>query len=115
MKKILFTLIVLGSLVQADSYMAVIDVKASKGNGKPWDAKGGSPDILLKLNKEKVNFNKNCKNQYRCVVAFESTGNSWYVEVYDKDIAIDDVIGTGTCKLDEPCNIGQATVVIQKK
>ena len=115
MKKILTVLILWGSLVQADSYMAQINVEPSKGNGKAWDIGGGSPDILLKLNKEEVNFSKNCKNSYRCVMEFESTGDSWYVEVYDKDIKTDDIIGAGTCKVDEPCKIGQATVIIKKK
>ena len=115
MKKMLIGLLILGSLVQADMYMAVINVEPSKGNGKAWDIGGGSPDILLKLNKKEVNFSKSCKNEYRCVMEFDSTGSSWYVEVYDKDLKTDDIIGAGTCKLDESCKIGQATVIIQKK
>jgi len=45
MKKMLIGLLILGSLVQADMYMAVINVEPSKGNGKAWDIGGGSPDI----------------------------------------------------------------------
>jgi len=115
MKKMLIALIALGSLLQADMYMAVINVEPSKGNGKAWDVGGGAPDILLKLNREKISFSKKCKNEYRCVMEFDSSGDSWYVEVYDKDLKTNDIVGAGTCKLDEACSIGQATVKIQRK
>ena len=96
------------------SYIATISVKSKKIDGKSWDIRGGYPDILLKLNREKSYFDKSCKDKYKCIIQFESSDNSWYVEVYDKDLVSNDIIGNGTCKVNKTCEIGLAKVFIKE-
>jgi len=93
-------------------YIATVSVKSKKIDGKTWDIRGGYPDILLKVDRKKINFNKSCKNTYKCKIQFESNSNSWYIELYDKDLISSDIIGNGTCKINESCEIGLAKVFI---
>jgi hypothetical protein len=50
----------------------------------------------------------------KCIIQFESSDNSWYVEVYDKDLISSDIIGSGTCNINETCEIGLAKVLIKE-
>jgi len=72
-------------------YIATVSVKSKKIDGKTWDIRGGYPDILLKVDRKKINFNKSCKNTYKCKIQFESNDNSWYIELYDKDLISSDI------------------------
>ena len=35
---------------------------------------------MPKVDRKKINFNKSCKNTYKCKIQFESNDNSWYIE-----------------------------------
>jgi len=95
-------------------YIATINVKSKKRDGTTWDIRGGYPDILLKVNRKKIYFIKRCKDKYKCIIQFESSDNSWYIEVYDKDLILSDIIGRGTCKVNETCEIGLAKIFIKE-
>jgi len=93
-------------------YSVVIDVEAQKTNGKNWDIFGGSPDIKIVINGQSYFSPTKCKDRYRCSIEFSSTKNKWYIEVYDKDMKNDDLIGKGDCKVGKNCNLGLAKVKI---
>lgn len=111
----IYTLIHLSQVYSAEivtQYTIQIEVSATKSNGKSWDAAGGAPDIMFKL--ENRTYFKNCKNTYKCKMSFHSKNSNWYFEIYDKDVGFDDLIGKGECKrINRPCNLDQATVIIE--
>ena len=94
------------------AYTIEIDVKNSKSNGKPWDISGGSPDITITINGERLKFREKCRDKYRCSINFFSTSDEWYFEIYDKDIMSNDLIGKGDCSADSSCTLGLAKVKI---
>ena len=116
MKKMILLCMVLISMAQAKEirmYSVTIEVKATKNSGVPWDFAGGAPDLSLYVNG--VSFNdKNCKNKYRCTINFLSTSRySWFFEVIDKDLYVNDLVTKGRCSLNTQCNLGNATLLIR--
>ncbi len=103
MLKTLLVSALLAISVEATRYSVVIDVPNLKANGKNWDIGGGAPDILLKIDGSFQPMFENCKNTYRCVMEFESDSTEWYIEVYDKDKLLDDIIGRGNCSVGQTC------------
>ena len=67
---------------------------------------------LCLIDGEIVPFNKRCKNIYRCETSFVSKKLEWYIEIYDKDLKIPDLIGKGKCKSDSECKLGRAKIKI---
>ena len=100
--------------VNASSYSIVIDVQNLKANGKNWDPFGNAPDIFLKIDGVSITIFENCKNEYRCVMEFDSDVEEWYIEVYDKDKMASDIIGRGNCAAGETCEFGQVKMRITK-
>jgi len=122
MRKIIILLLALFFIVEAKEYSVniytvEIDVNSTKANGKAWDIAGGSPDILVYIDGEKMSFNPNCQNRYRCSMEFivKDNSNSWYFEIYDRDFANNDLIGKGDCSLGKNCNFGSVVVSIIDK
>ncbi len=117
MKKIFGILILFVCLpVKADithEYIMTIQVEPSKPNGKSWDRFGGKPDIMLVV--ENMRYTSvACKNTYRCEMKFTSNAQKWYIEIYDKDLSLHDLIGNGECQLSQnTCTLGQAKVTIR--
>lgn len=110
------SLVVNGSSIASElnEYIATIEVTPNKQNGKPWDFSGGAPDILLVVQDLSLNTSV-CQNKYKCDIPFISRENEWYLEVYDKDISNNDLIGKGICKSEEICQLDSAKVQIKKK
>jgi len=113
MLKKLFLITALISIGNTATYSVVVDIKERKVNGKSWDVFGNAPDIILKIDGDTLPLIESCKNQYRCVMEFESIVTDWYIEVYDKDKMADDIIGRGNCTVGEVCEVGQAKMIIQ--
>lgn len=115
LKKVILILLFLVVSVDATDYMLVVDVENLKSNGKNWDVGGNAPDILIKLNRESLPLSSDCKNEYRCIMEFSSEDKDWYIEIFDKDLRADDIIGRGNCAVDETCKLGQAKIKIVRK
>lgn len=99
---------------QVTEYQATIVVAATKADSIVWDALGGAPDIAMVV--EGVQYTSPaCKNVYLCTAKFASANKRWYIEIYDQDITIHDLIGNGMCNVNEECRIGQATITIYEK
>lgn len=92
-----------------------VEVASSKADGRPWDALGDPPDPLVKLHVDQTEA-FSCKQQdslvHTClsdkVVTLGSESVVW-LEVVDKDMSADDVIGTagpvkpiGSAELNSP-------------
>jgi len=118
MKKTLLTLTLLTLSLNASEllgYKVSIDVKPTKANGKSWDISGGAPDIYVRVDGKKMALKKECRNSYRCEnITFVSNKEKFYIEVYDKDIASDDLVGKGECRAGATCTLGSATMHIGK-
>jgi hypothetical protein len=103
------------AVAQINMYHASIEVAPAKVNGKNWDISGGAPDIILRLDGKTVAFNSDCQDTYKCTTnTFSTNKKILYIEIYDRDIAVNDLIGKGECRVDSPCQIGQAIVKIEK-
>ncbi len=96
-------------------YDMEVNIKSTKANGKPWDVAGGSPDLKVSVDGEFLAINNNCRNKYRCTVSFISSKVSWYFEIYDRDIASDDLIGKGSCGVNRQCRLGSSDVMIKRR
>lgn len=92
-----------------------VDVQNGKHNGSSWDATGGAPDILLRVNGSTIPFTQNCKNTYRCTVSFFSGKKNLYLEVYDRDIFNHDLVGKGTISIGKTLHLGKAKINIHRK
>jgi len=118
MKKTLLTLTLLTLSLNAAEllgYKVSIDVKPTKANGKSWDISGGAPDIYVRVDGKKMALKKECRDSYRCEnITFVSNKEKFYIEVYDKDIASDDLVGKGECRAGSTCTLGSATVHVSK-
>jgi hypothetical protein len=95
-------------------YSITINVEAKKANGKSWDVFGGSPDIKLVIDGQPLYSMARCRDRYRCTIEFASIKDKWYIEVYDKDLQNDDLIGKGECEEGESCDFGLAKVEISE-
>jgi hypothetical protein len=106
-----------------------IHVEPKKADGKDWDFAGGLPDIGFCLSvgetrtcypggKPKLAGGSKavCQDALECTttVQIPADAREIVVEVIDIDIAANDVIGSGTCRVGETCRIGQATVTITR-
>ena len=95
-----------------NQYSATIEVEGGKKNGNPWDLFGNSPDIMLVV-EGKHYYKTSCRDKYRCKITFTSKSDSWYLEIYDKDIRVNDLIGNGKCHAGSKCKLGQAVIDIR--
>jgi len=116
---VLAVLILLTTItIQAENkkrvYTITTNVEAKKANGKSWDIFGGSPDIKIVVEGKPYYSLVKCKDTYRCTIEFVSTTDKWYIEVYDKDLQSDDLIGKGECEAGESCTLGLAKVEISE-
>jgi len=101
--------------VHAQSYVAQIEVDALKKDGKSWDVAGGAPDVLLRVEGRFIPFRDECQDSYRCTTnPFATEKQTVYLEVYDRDVAADDLIGKGRCDVGERCRVGSAVVTLKK-
>jgi hypothetical protein len=108
--------LVFAAEVKEHIYDVMVDVSSSKIDKMSWDISGGAPDILLRVDGVTLAFDPQCRDTYRCTLSFTSnTQESWYLEVYDKDIASDDLVGKGNCVPNKPCSLGLATVMITQR
>jgi len=122
-KIILVTILSVMSIVSVEAneeaqmyiYDMEVNIKSTKANGKPWDVSGGAPELKVSVDDEFLIINKNCRNKYRCTVSFVSSKESWYLEIYDRDIAIDDLIGKGNCGVNKQCHLGRSDVMIKRR
>ena len=119
MKKTVLALMVLLNLTQAqehviNTYTLTVETDSTKVDGKSWDILGGAPDILIKVNGVYLNFDKKCKDSYRCNVEFTTENKtSWYFEIYDKDFDNNDLIAKGECSVGKECRLKGATITIK--
>jgi len=120
MKKIVLTLMVLLSLMEAkerilNTYTIMLEVDETKANGKAWDISGGAPDLLVKVDGVYLDFEKKCKDSYGCSIDFTvENQKSWYFEIYDKDFSSNDLIGKGHCSIGEECQFRGVKITISK-
>jgi hypothetical protein len=114
-KKVILVLSFLVISLEATDYMLVVDVENLKSNGKNWDIGGGAPDIFLTIDREKLPLSAECKNEYRCVIEFYSDAQDWYIEIFDKDGIVNDIIGRGNCAVNKTCTLGQGKIKIIEK
>ena len=108
----ILSLLFLQAEEKTEAYTVEIDVRNSKSDGKPWDISGGSPDITITIDGERLKFREKCRDKYRCSIRFFSTSDKWYFEIYDKDIMSNDLIGKGDCSADSSCTLGLAKIKI---
>jgi hypothetical protein len=99
---------------KAKAYTIEIDVNTVKANGKSWDVSGGSPDITISIDGQRLQFLEKCRDKYRCSLKFFSISDEWYFEIYDKDIMSDDLIGKGDCSEGDSCTLGLAKIKIEE-
>ena len=92
-------------------YSAEITVEPTKPSTNSWDIAGGAPDIFIKIKGAlpQTNF---CRDSYHCTVAFTSDNDSWYIEIYDRDINQNDLIGLGKCSVNKKCQLNSAVILI---
>jgi len=116
MKKIILLLTTMLVLIEAkETYSLTIKAEPAKTNGKAWDIGGGAPDIFVKIDGIFVDFDRSCKNTYKCTINFTVTkGTSWYFEIYDKDLQNNDLIAKGNCSLGKECSLGGAKIEIEE-
>jgi len=120
MKKMILVLMVLLSLGQAkehivNTYTLKVEADATKVDGSSWDISGGAPDLLIKVDGVFLDFDKTCRNSYGCSVDFTvEHGTSWYFEIYDKDIASNDLIAKGNCSVGKECHFSGAKISISE-
>jgi len=120
MKKMILLLMVLLSLGQAkerilNTYTITLEAEATKADGKSWDISGGAPDLLIKVDGVFLDFEKTCKNSYGCSVDFTvEDETSWYFEIYDKDLASNDLVAKGNCSVGKECHFSGAKISISK-
>lgn len=93
-------------------YKMQVDVASKQENKQDWDMMGNAPDIQVHVDKYPLPLLKHCEDTYRCTLAFRSVEDRWYIEIYDKDLGNDDLIGKGDCKEGEICDLGLAKVLI---
>lgn len=96
-----------------NQYSAMIEVKSGKKNGNSWDLFGNNPDIMLVVEGSHY-YNMSCRDKYRCKISFTSQKENWYIEIYDKDVRVNDLIGNGKCHAGSKCTLGQAVIEIRK-
>ena len=105
----------LGLIEAKDTYSLTIKAEPAKINGKPWDIFGGAPDIFIKIDGVFLDFDRNCKNTYKCTVNFTvEKSTSWYFEIYDKDLENNDLIAKGNCSVGDTCSLGGAKIEIEE-
>lgn len=98
-----------------NTYTLTIEADATKTDGKAWDIQGGAPDLFIKIDGVFLDFDKKCKNSYRCSVEFTvENETSWYFEIYDKDFASNDFIAKGDCSVGKECHFSGARISISK-
>jgi hypothetical protein len=101
-------------------------VDSAKDNGSGWDALGGLPDLALCYTGDEgktcIPGGKSsvtpgepafCQNSLTCVFALEVRGPEVLVEIIDVDLAENDPVGAGLCKVGGICRIGSATVTFR--
>ena len=108
----LLTMMTLHAESKKKIYSMTINIADKKANGKSWDMFGGPPDIKVVIDGQVYFSAVKCQDTYRCTIEFISTTDKWYIEVYDKDIQNDDLVGKGDCKVGEEFKLGLATVSI---
>jgi hypothetical protein len=107
-----------------------IDIRDTKANGKGWDVGGGLPDIGLCVTGGRTSRvcrpgggdsvpsgeNGICQDSLTCstTVRLDKRSSSISVELVDIDVMSNDSIGSGSCQFDAPCDVGQATVMLQQ-
>lgn len=111
---ILLTTITLQAENKKKVYTITINVEAKKANGKSWDIFGGASDIKVVIDRRPYFSRVDCQDTYRCTIEFASLKDKWYIEVYDRDMQSDDLIGKGKgeCEAGESCTLGLAKVEI---
>ena len=119
-KKILTLLLIVSNMLYSNEpYISVyglsVEVDERKTDGRSWDISGGAPDIEIVINGKSMDFSRKCRDRYRCHNFFVSDNNRWYIEVYDRDIYSNDLIGKGYCFSGLACHIGGAKLKIEKK
>jgi len=116
MKKIMVcAAIVLSGFAVAGSYHMDIQVAPTKPGGKSWDIAGGAPDIRFAIDGKTVHLEQKCIDTYRCTrtVSLLLDKEKFYIEVYDRDLKADDLIGKGECRVGEVCKVGRAGVTLK--
>ena len=109
-----FIFLIYGCNSNPNIYRIQIDVASTKANGEDWDMMGNAPDIQLFVDKHPLSLLNSCQDTYRCNLGFSSVKDRWYIEVYDKDLGSNDLIGKGDCQEGETCDLGQAKILIEE-
>ena len=107
-----FALFMVGCSSKATLYRMKIDVASKKENKQDWDIMGNAPDIQVNIDRYPLPIVEECKDSYRCAISFSSIKDSWYIEIYDKDLGSNDLIAKGDCEEGEECDLGLAKVLI---
>jgi len=102
-----------------------VEVDATKSNGKAWDAAGGAPDIALCVTTAGGTVcapdgtsiggvtRPQCRDAFQCAFTMEDAGDEFRIDVVDVDLAVNDPIGSGSCRRGATCRLGQAVVTVR--
>lgn len=88
-----------------------VDVKKTKADGSAWDIMDGAPDLFVRVSNDSVKDSKAFDTKVHddiyttdfntpTSVRF-NPGQTLFFEVYDKDIAANDLVGKVTCEMTE--------------
>jgi len=118
MKKYLLPLMTVSTLLVASTatYEMSVEVEATKPSGHSWDIAGGAPDIRVKIDGMELTFLERCRDTYKCTTTYFNATNKqqFYIEVYDRDAAADDLIGKGECRVGQVCKLGSSVVRVSE-
>ena len=115
-------------IAKADRLTTItVEVEHNKANGQPWDKLKGKPDLAICLSNSLTGtlclpegdrveniLSSQCPNSYQCKFSVLAPDRTFKFSIVDVDLAVNDPIGIGHCNLGKTCQIGQATVAIEK-
>jgi hypothetical protein len=112
---------------EGEAVTARVTLSRLKPNGKAWDSSDGAPDIAVctELSDGVHCFPGDvgtndlpghaCSDAYACeITGVRIPHNPFQIAVVDVDIAEHDTVGGGVCWLGKPCELGSATVLVQR-
>lgn len=121
----LLTILILSSFLFLNVYAEdpvkiKVKVMQTKANGKPWDAFGNPPDIMIKISHEKIDelSSRIFKNTYSAQAVFYldelSDDDEFTIEIWDRDISRHDLIGEEIItKKTKKARVGRCTITLR--
>lgn len=101
------------SVINAQRITIRVTVDAKRPDGEPWDPDGERPDPYLKVDGKSYR-SEGCRETYECSLSIETDATTLNLEVYDADLVVDELIGSGRCSVPTrtACRVGASSVQI---